>query len=106
MQAAIQMGLKSPAGKQITALFINEIAFPLAKAGVKKGAPIIAKGVKEGASVMKDCGKKAYKTVIQRYRKPDRAFVVTETTNEQDEHRFVSVSKDVGGEFLQTWYPR
>ena len=105
MQAALQTGLRSPIGKQVTTFLISEIAFPLAQAGVKKGAPIIANGMKKGASAVKSCGKEAYKSMNMRYGNPGKSFTVTEKPNGKDGSRFISVSKDTGAEFLKTWYP-
>ena len=110
MQAAlIQAGLRSPVGKQIVGLVVGEvvgdIVIPLTKAGIKRGGPVIISGVKEGASAVKRYGRKAHKTVIQRYRKPDRSFAVTEHIDEESGNRVVSVSRDLEKEFLQTIYP-
>ncbi len=102
--ALIQMGLRSPIGKQIVGALATEAVIPLVKLGIEKGGPVVAKGMKEGVSVMKDYGAKACRKVARRYREPNRLFVVSEQTNVNSGYRVISVSRDLDEGFIQAMY--
>lgn len=102
--ALIQMGLRSPIGRQLVGALATEAVIPLVKIGIEKGSPVVVKGVKAGVSVMKDYGTKACRKVARRYREPNRSFVVNEQTNVKSGHRVISVSSDFDEGFLQAMY--